>query len=113
MDSADKMRTPRNSKPSADVLFYIALALCIIGFGLSSLSANWSEAIFFACFAIAFVILRYCRNGWWRALRSIVFFVLGLTLGVELFSGFIGMSLVFAFISIPLLILSFWLFLKG
>ena len=100
-------------KPLADVLFYIALSLCIIGLCISSLSANWTETIFFVSFAIAFALIRYCRNGWWRALRSIVFFVFGLTLGVELLTDFIGMSLVFAFISIPLFILSFWLFLTG
>jgi hypothetical protein len=96
---------------SPNALFYIALVLCVIGICVSLLSANWPETILFACFMIAFVILRYCQHGWWRALRSIVFFVLGLTLGVELLSGFIGMSLVFAFISIPLLILAFWLYL--
>jgi heme O synthase-like polyprenyltransferase len=111
--SAEKKPVLRRRLVSPNALFYIALALCLIGFGISCASANWSGTIFFACFAIAFVILRYCRNGWLRALRSIIFFILGLTLGVELFSGFIGMSLAFAFISIPLFILSFWLFLTG
>jgi hypothetical protein len=101
MDTTEKKSPSRMHKPSADVLFYIAL------------SANWTEAIVFISFAIAFTIIRYCQKGWWRALRSIVFFVLGLTLGVELLTGFIGMSLAFAFISIPLFILAIWLFLAG
>jgi hypothetical protein len=109
--STDNKPDLRRRLVSPNALFYIALSLCIIGICISLASVNWLETIFFACFAIAFVILRYCRDGWWRALRSIVFFILGLTLGVELLSGFISMSLSFAFISIPLLILAFWLYL--
>lgn len=109
----EKEPVPRRRLVSPNVLFYNALALCAIGLCISSLNAYWTEAIAFVSFAIAFTIVRYRQKGWWRALRSIVFFLLGLTLGVELLTGFVGNSLAFAFISIPLFILSIWLYLEG
>lgn len=97
----------------AYIPFYTALSLCVVGLAFSALNRQLEEAISCVLIAIAFTAIRYFDRGAWRALRSLVFFVFITILGAVIISGVIGMSLVFAFILLPFLILAFWLYIAG
>jgi hypothetical protein len=111
--STEKKPDTRRRNISADIPFYLALAFCLIGLAFSVLYSQLEEAISCVLIAIAFTAIRYFDKGAWRALRSLIFFILASILGAEIISGAIGLSLVFAFIMLPFLILAFWLYIAG
>jgi glucan phosphoethanolaminetransferase (alkaline phosphatase superfamily) len=102
----------RRLKLSADVPFYIALAICISGLCAAALNTNsWPTTIAFAIIASAFILIRCCQRGWWWFLRSLAFFVLAIGLGADFLTGAIGRSVEYWFALGPLFALSIWLYL--
>ncbi len=111
--SAEKKPVLRRRLTSPNVLFYLALALCLTGLVFSALNNRLEDAVACVLIAIAFAAIRYFDKGAWRALRSLIFFILASTLGAQIISGAVGLSIVFAIILLPFLILAFWLYIVG